>query len=112
MPIAGENKIIKVNMKQEDETTPLLLADCDTITAKIVQSGSTYATYTYGTDPEIRQGDNTSQLEVELKASVSAKLRLGKVYLLVTAGIPESEFVVDPRQIDMKPIEIMTIDGL
>lgn len=112
MAIKGENKIIKINLFQINGVTPLLVSSLSYAQVKIVQYNKTLATYLYGTDAEVRQGDSTSQLEVELKKSVADLLKDGIVYVRLTMELSNAEFTVDTVQRDIQIIEAFTVDGL
>jgi hypothetical protein len=110
MAIRGENYLVRIDMLQSDGETPLLLSACESISVKVIQGSVTLASYVYGTDPEVRQGESTSQLEVEITKAVSQKFRTGSVYLKLTVQETDAEFVVDEVHRDIDLIEILDVD--
>jgi len=105
----GENSIIQRNLFYSNGTTPLLLADLETITAEIVQYDVVLATYVYETDPEIRQGTSASNIEIEVTTEVSQKFKEGPVYIRLTMEMTDAEYEVDLELKDIDKFEIFTV---
>ena len=106
--ISGENLILKINLFQSNGTTPLLISSTHSIVARIKQT-STIATYTYGTSPQIRQGDSTSQIEIEITQALSALLKKGSVYVQLEIEFENAEFEVDDYQKDISISEAFKV---
>jgi len=113
MAIIGENHIVRISLFQSDGSTPQPLSQLSSITAKVKQMGRILATYVYGTDPEIRLGEDTNQVEVEIRKIVSNKFRHGVdefgVLLELLIEKTDSDFEVDLVHKDIAIIEILDV---
>lgn len=89
----SSNALIRRNLVQSDQVTPLLLSSCASIVVQLLRGTRVVATYTLGTSPEVRQGLTTSQLEVEVKSSLTQTE--GTITMEVLITITDSEFEVD-----------------
>lgn len=94
----GENLLIRKNLLQADGS-PLLLAD---LAGAVVHLKHTVKskqiilkTYEYGSDPELRAGTTTSQLEFELPMVTSAELPLGSIIAEFVLDVNDVNFHVD-----------------
>lgn len=106
--IKGENAIVRVALKQSNDSA-LLLSDCTLIKAEIMQFDKVVATYTYGTDDQIRQGATTSEVEIEITKSLSTRLKGSAVDLRLTIETDNEEFEVDEsKQTDIMIEEIFS----
>ena len=105
---SGENVIVKINLFQSDGATPLLLSSLQSLVVRIKQS-TVLATYTLGTNNQVRQGDSTSQLEIEITQALSAILKKGQVYAQLEMQITNDEFEVDTYQKDISIVEIFKV---
>ena len=105
---SGENVIVKINLLQGDGATPLLLSSLQSLVVKIKQS-TTLATYTLGTNEQVRQGDSTSQVEIEITQALSDTLKKGQVYAQLEMQIANAEFEVDTYQKDISIVEIFKV---
>lgn len=86
------NAIIRRNLFQADGTD-LLLSSCNSISVQLLRGNTVIATYTYGTSPEVREGEQASQLEVEVKSALTKNT--GKITMDVLITISDASFVVD-----------------
>lgn len=65
------------------------------------QGDSTVTTYTKS-DPEIREGDVSTEVEIELKASVSNTLTIGRpLSIRYKVTVSNSDFDVDTSQVNI-----------
>lgn len=105
----GENLIVRINLKQQDGSA-LNLADLISLTVEINQLKKTYATYTLGDDPEIREGETANEVEIEIKTSVTSQMVSGfDVYAKLHIEAPNDEFEVDPHQFEKTGIKIFSV---
>lgn len=107
--IKGENKIILFNLLDEDGGA-LILSTLALLTIEIIQNGFRLALYTYGTDSELSLGSSGNQLKVEIRTTLSDRFVPGIVDAIITTGIPDADFNVDPDQIDKTKYEIFTVE--
>lgn len=105
---SGENLIVKVNLFQSDGSTPLLLSSLQSLVVKVKQT-TVLATYTLGTNGQVRQGDSASQVEVEITQALSLLLKKGSVYLQIEMQVTNAEFEVDDYQKDIAVVEVFKV---
>jgi hypothetical protein len=94
----GENCIIRRNLKRADKT-PLQLAETSLLKAEIIQDGTVLETLTYPV-AKLRQGQTSSQAELEVTTDVTNKFRKGKVSVRWEIRINNAEFDVENFQSD------------
>jgi len=107
--IKGENKIVLFDLLAADGS-PLTLASLALLTVQILQNNIQLALYTYGIDHELEQGATTSQLKLEFRTTLSAKLVKGTVNAMITTSMVDPDFDIDQKQIDKSLIEIFTVE--
>ena len=93
--LKGENILVRRNLLQADGTTPLLVSSLTLAKATIIQFGTPLQTYTLNTNAELRQGTTTSQLELEIKKTLSATFAKGDIIIEWEIEINIAEFDVD-----------------
>lgn len=91
----GENVLIRRNLFQQDGTTPLLISSLAVCKVTLKQTGASDIVYTVGTNPEIREGESTSQVELEIKKTVSAAMVKGEVTAEWEFELTDADFAVD-----------------
>ena len=107
--IKGENALVKQNLLASDGTTPVLLSSLTYLSAQVIQFRRVLASYVYGTDAEIRQGDSTSQVEVEISEALSATFKEGLVTVRLTMDQADADFDVSGELRDIDDIEAFTV---
>lgn len=96
----GENFLQPFNLRQSDGVTALNLAACYSITCAVIMNETVIATYTYGTHPELFEGDYPYQLVLEGKTTLATKPGLLKVQLTIVVNNPS--YPVEGKQTDKK----------
>lgn len=103
----GENVIIRRNLLKADGSA-LLLAQITSLSVAIIQDGYVIETLTYpGT--HIRQGESTSQLELEISTTNSNKFKKGKVNLKYTLIFANIEFEAEGIQKDIIEENVLNV---
>lgn len=91
----GENILVRRNLYQADGTTPLLISSLSLAKVTLRQNNQVVITYVLGTNPEIRPGVQTNQIELEITKSLSASLQIGELIAEWEFEVNDSEFQVD-----------------
>jgi hypothetical protein len=91
----GENVLIRRNLYQSDGTTPLLISTLALCKVTLKQSGAADIVYIEGTNPELREGTATNQVELEIKKAVSAAMAVGEVNAEWQFEVTDATFTVD-----------------
>ena len=105
----GENVIIRRNLLKADESA-LLLADITSLTVDIKQGGDVIDTLTYP-GAYIRQGESTSQVEIEISTTNSNKFKAGKVSLRYTIIANNADFSGEGTQKDIIQEDVLSVQG-
>jgi hypothetical protein len=105
----GENLIIRIDLRQQTGD-PLNLVDLISLRAAIKQNKQIVVSYLFGTDPEIREGNNPNEIEIELKSSVTdVLLPKHDVFVKLIMHAPNEEFEVDADQVDITEIKAFSM---
>jgi hypothetical protein len=88
--IAGENLIARISPMSLD------IADYTLVRVSVWNDQKKLATYTIGTDDEVREGNASDELEVEIVKALSRKLLPGDLILEITTEEEDAELEVDP----------------
>lgn len=99
----GENILIRLNIFQNDGTTPQLLTDCSLIKLELLQNNKVIKSWSKVTtvyDDNLRQGTSTSQIEAELLTTESEDFPLGDIDLRKTVEATDAEFETELIQHD------------
>lgn len=92
----GENFLVRFNLKQKDGTA-LLLSSLTSMSVDILQNSKVIESLTYPS-ANLRQGETTSQAEVEVRTVTSNKFSKGNVFLKTTIVAPDSDFDTEEAQ--------------
>ena len=103
----GENVLIRRNLKKADGTD-LLLADISSLTVAIIQDGYVIEQLAYPS-AYLRQGESTSQLELEISTTISGNFKTGKVTLKYTVVFPNTDFDAEGIQKDIVEEQALTV---
>lgn len=95
----GENVLIRRNLQKADGSN-LLLSEVSSIVAAITQDGYVIDTLSYPST-YLRQGDSTSQLELEITTATSDRFKPGKVIVKYTIIFANPEFEGEGIQKDI-----------
>lgn len=106
--VPGENLIHRFNLKKPNGSSLVLSTDLVSCSVQIIQKNNTLATYTYP-DSNLRQGDTTSQLELEVPAALTSAFVKGDVIAKLTINAVDAEFEVDSGQIEIVEKTIATV---
>lgn len=112
----GENALIRRNLLAVNGTTPILLSSLVFLHAHIIQYGRLFATFTYLPTPspvqnEIRQGESTSQIEVEITKELSLLFREGAVTMKLIMEQTDASFETDGELRDIDEFEIFQVEA-
>jgi len=89
----GEDAKIERTLYYSDGTTELPLSDLVSLSAQIIQHGRVVATYVYGVDEEIEEGDEDNEVRIHLTTEVSGKLNKGIVYFRLLMGKTDATYL-------------------
>lgn len=104
----GENILLRRNLQKADNTA-LLLSETSNISATLIQAKKTVKKWVYGTDNELRQGQSTSQVELELLSTVTSGLAVGEALLKWEIKLPDAAFVVETKQVQIITEQITVV---
>lgn len=110
--IKSENALVSRLLYTEDGTTPIPLSSLTYLVAEVRQYNRLFATYSYvGTpsDPEIRQGDETNEVIVEITEELSLKLKEGPLYVRIKGKQVDSDYTVDGEVYDIDEQECFNV---
>lgn len=104
----GENFIVRLDLKDKDGSN-LLLSSLVSMGVDVKQNGSVLESMTYSST-NLRQGETTSQAEIEVRTTTSAKFKKGNVYLKVTVVAPDSDFDTESNQTKIEEILVAQVE--
>lgn len=96
----GENSLLRKQLKRADGTDLNISSILDA-SVKIEQYGVELKKYTLGVDGELREGSLPNELELEITKVVSETLPVGRLKLIYTIEVANSDFETESRQIDI-----------
>ena len=99
--IQGENRLLTRQLVLADGTTPLAVASLAAVTVALEQKGVVLASYTLGTDSQLRAGADASTLILELVTAFTGANK-GAIRERWTLTRANAEFLAEPthQQID------------
>jgi hypothetical protein len=103
----GENAIIRRNLLKADGTV-LLLSSLTSLTAEIMQNGVVIESLSYPV-AKLRQGASTSQIELEINTTTSAKFKKGRVNVRWTIVASSAVFTSEGSQKNIKSQEVLDV---
>lgn len=110
--IKGENALVVRALYGTDGVTPIPLSSLTYLVAEVRQYNRLFASYSYvGTpsDPEIRQGDTSNEVVVEITEELSAKLKEGILYIRIKGKQVDSDYTVDGEIYDIDEQECFDV---
>jgi hypothetical protein len=106
----GANKILERPLMQSDGTTPLPVSSILAAQVELMQGGKVKRTLVFGTDEEIRAGDDGESLVLELTSEITAALAAGALTERYKIEIVDTDFEAEPdKAIDKIDVQDVTI---
>jgi hypothetical protein len=94
----GSNRICTFTLYASDGSTPAPVSGFASIVAMVIQFRRVVASYTLGTDTEIREGSSTNIVEVEIDTALSATFKEGVVSVKLLLDTTDADFTEDGFQ--------------
>lgn len=107
----GANKICTFTLFETDGSTPKPVSDFVTVVAMVIQYGRLLASYTLDTDDEIRVGDDTNIVEVEIDTALSETFREGIVTVKLRLDETDADFTEDGFHRCLPEEEAFTVEA-
>jgi hypothetical protein len=93
----GENRLITLPLLLENGITPLLVSTLTHASVQLYQGATLVGTYTMGTDTELRAGEETDELILELTSELTAALTARQpLEALFTLKVADNDFEAEP----------------
>lgn len=106
----GSNRLIRIPLYLEDGTTAIAAASLSYASVALYQGVKLIDTYVRGTDAELRNGDTSNELELELTSALTNQLAQDKPLTgLITLKVTDTDFTAEPNLfIDRQPLQLAT----
>lgn len=92
----GDNRIFRFPLTLVDGSTALPLSSLALLSAELKQGETTIDTYIFGTDAELRVGNTSNEIELEVTAAVTAALTKGTpLSAIFREHVADAEFDAD-----------------